>query len=389
MERRVASAMRAEEPHINPGRLIVSGLLAEAKGVSEGARLSLRAFTSAGLSPLAHDLRPLFAQGPGAGKLPASEPGGVLFLHVNAPEAIQALGRLSPDQWLGRYRIGYWAYELPRIPADWVRISSVFHEIWTPSQFVAAALQASGVRSTIRHMPHPVALGDPPEQVTLGTFGFGNSAFTVLALGDLQSSASRKNLAGAIDIFCLAFPSPGEARLIVKIREGDAHPAFLDRARAVANGRADIHIMTGELSPHDVRRLIAGCDVLLSPHRSEGFGLPLAEAFLAGVPALATGWSGNLDFMSGTPELLIDYTLVPVSDPYGVYRAPGQQWAEPDSSDAVTKLRKLANNPGLRRELAEEGRNAVLAFNRHWQRDSLLQHKIGQLTAGAPTAHSG
>jgi glycosyltransferase involved in cell wall biosynthesis len=152
---------------------------------------------------------------------------------------------------------------------------------------------------------------------------------------------------------------------------------------------ADIHIMTGELSPHDVRRLIAGSDVLLSPHRSEGFGLPLAEAFLAGVPALATGWSGNLDFMSGTPELLIDYTLVPVSDPYGVYRAPGQQWAEPDSSDAVTKLRKLANSPGLMRELAEEGRNAVLAFNRHWQRDSLLQHKIGQLTAGAPTAHSG
>ena len=37
----------------------------------------------------------------------------------------------------------------------------------------------------------------------------------------------------------------------------------------------------------------------MSPHRSEGFGLPLAEAFMAGVPALATGWSGLVLFILG------------------------------------------------------------------------------------------
>lgn len=34
-------------------------------------------------------------------------------------------------------------------------------------------------------------------------------------------------------------------------------------------------------------------------HRSEGFGLPVAEAILAGYPVVANGWSDYLAFMSG------------------------------------------------------------------------------------------
>ncbi len=384
MERRVVSALRRAEPPPAPGPLIVSGLLSEAKGVSEGARLSLAAFAAAGLDPQPHDLRQLFASEPGAGQLPTQAAGGVWFMHVNAPEAVQALGRLDPSQWRGRYRIGYWAYELPRVPDDWVRIAEAFHEIWVPSQFVADAMRNSGIKTPIRLMPHPVALGDPPEQPDRNAFAVPDDTFSVLTLGDLQSSAARKNLTGAIRIFQRAFPSPASATLIIKVREDGAHPGFLAEARGIAGDRADIRFMTGDLSAGEMRQLVASCDLLLSPHRSEGFGLPLAEAFLAGVPALATGWSGNLAFMAATPDLLISHGLVDVKDPYGIYRAPGQQWAEPDIEDAAQKLRLLAKDPGLRRELASKGKAAVEAFSLSWRREALLDLPVGRLAAAHP-----
>jgi glycosyltransferase involved in cell wall biosynthesis len=115
-----------------------------------------------------------------------------------------------------------------------------------------------------------------------------------------------------------------------------------------------------------MRSLIASCDVLLSPHRSEGYGLTLAEGFLAGVPALATGWSGNIDFMEGLHELLIAHTLVPVRDPYGVYHASTQSWAEPDLEDGARKLRALHASPARRAELAGRGMRAVQAQMDNW-----------------------
>lgn len=369
--RRIEGALSNAPVDIKPGPLIVSGLLAEAKGVSEGARLSLAGFRAAGFDPVAHDLRPMFARGADAGPL-ADFAGGVWFVHVNAPEAIHALGRLNPAAWRGRYRIGYWAYELPRVPAEWVGAARAFDEIWTPSRFVAEALRASGIGANVRVMPHPVSLGPQAGPADRAAFGIPADSFAVLVMADLQSSAARKNLAGAMDIYLRAFPEAGQAQLVVKLRETGVHPRVLASARQAAAGRPDIRFMTDDLSGADMRRLIASSSLVLSPHRSEGFGLPLAEAFLAGVPALATGWSGNMDFMSDLPDLLIASRLIDVHDPYGVYRAREQQWADPDLADGAARLRTLAASAQMRAGLAERGKQAVEALAEPWRREALM-----------------
>ena len=69
---------------------------------------------------------------------------------------------------------------------------------------------------------------------------------------------------------------------------------------------------------------------MLSLHRSEGFGLVPAEAMLLGRAVVATGWSGNMDFMDADSAALVGYRLVPARDPRGVFEAPGADWAEPD-----------------------------------------------------------
>lgn len=379
-ERRVAAALNQPEQATVPGPLIVSGLISETKGISEAARLTVAGLKSAGFNPIAHDLRPLFEAGPGAGGgLPADQAGGVWITHVNAPDAMHALAYLDPSAWRGRYRISYWAYELPLLPSPWVRIASAFHELWAPSQFVADAMIASGVRAPIRVMPHPVALQENPGEKDRAAFGIPDQAFAVLAMGDLRSSATRKNLMGSVGIFRKAFPSEGRARLFLKIQSEDAHPEFRNEVRAAISDRSDVVLMTERLSGEDMRRLIASCDVVLSPHRSEGFGLSLAEAFLAGVPALATGWSGNMDFMAGIPDLLIGYEFVRVRDPSGVYRAGRQSWAEPDLADGAAKLARLADSPDLRRALAAKGAMAVWAQLSSWTRENLDKTILGEL----------
>jgi glycosyltransferase involved in cell wall biosynthesis len=297
---------------------------------------------------------------------------------------MHALGYLDPDSWRGRYRIGFWVWELERVPASWTRASRVFHEIWVPSRFVADAMIASGVATPVRLMPHPVALAPAPRR-DRAALQIADGDFVVLAMSDLRSSLRRKNLLGAIAIFRHAFPEPrSNRRLIVKTQPADSQTSHPIVDAAISNaiaGRPDITLLSERFSTVGAQSIIASADVFLSPHRSEGFGLPLAEAFLAGVPALATCWSGNLDFMREVPQLLIGNTLVPVADPRGPYKASRQRWAEPDLVDAAAKLRRLAESSSLRAELAARGRKAVVAQASAWSREALLGSGLERFSA--------
>ena len=167
--RRVSAALASGEPAPARGPVIVSGLIGGTKGVSRGARLTVAGVRSAGYSPVVHDLAPVFAASDAsASGLPVDRPGGVWLVHVNAPEAIAALSRIDPAQWLGRYRIAYWAYELSRVPASWVAAARAFHEIWAPSRFQpwAAAADGSGmnIEDLVRSLSHQASsrnIGEP------------------------------------------------------------------------------------------------------------------------------------------------------------------------------------------------------------------------------------
>ncbi|MBI1340422.1 glycosyltransferase [bacterium] len=358
------SRLAASPRTISQGPVVVSGFLKESFGVGESARLTADALKRAGLPVATHDLRGLFERDPSASRLPAQD-GGVWVLNCNPPEAIAALSRLPMKSWRSRYRIGYWAYELPRAPAEWRRAADLFDEIWTPSKFVADSI--TGVRTPIRVMPHPVAfVGRRPME--RAPFGLPEDAFCILTAADHRSSLERKNVRGAISAYLRAFPDPdGKTVLVVKLlgAQDDATPPreLVD----AAGGREDIRFMVADLPRSKMQALIGSSDLVFSPHRSEGFGFLLAEAFAMGVPALATGWSGNVDFMSGLDPLLLPSTLTPVRDPAGVYKSGrGAVWAEPDLGVAVDRLRLLRADPDLRAKWAAAGRRRVEALKDVW-----------------------
>jgi hypothetical protein len=83
---------------------------------------------------------------------------------------------------------------------------------------------------------------------------------------------------------------------------------------------------------------------------------------LRGIPVIATGWSGNMQFMDAETAGLVGYEMVKMHDPSGVYGViPGAMWAEPDVAHAAEWLRKLGDDPPARAALGARGQAKVRA----------------------------
>ena len=113
---------------------------------------------------------------------------------------------------------------------------------------------------------------------------------------------------------------------MIKTVGGDQHAAELKRLRAAAGARANVHVRDGYVTREEHQALVAACDAFVSLHRAEGYGLHLAEAMAHGKPVVATGYSGNLEFMDDTNSRLVPFTLVPIPDGCEPYPA-GARWA--------------------------------------------------------------
>jgi glycosyltransferase involved in cell wall biosynthesis len=233
------------------------------------------------------------------------------------------------------------------------------HEIWVPSAFTAAAIGPL-LPGRVRIVPHPLAIAPPfPAALDRGAFGWPANAVVVLVSVNLASSFARKNPLGAIAAFRAAFGDRRDRLLVLKISGHDHFPEDFAQVRAAAAEAQNIRIDT-KAYPQDVNHAVtAAADIVLSLHRSEGFGLVPAEAMLLGRPVIATGWSGNMMFMDADSAALVEWRLVPTDDRREVYY--GSRWAEPDQRSAVAHLRHLADDATARAALGARGRRHAVA----------------------------
>ena len=281
---------------------------------------------------------------------------GVLLLVVNSPWVPMALLKLGRRLVKGKRIVGYWAWELPDIPDEWLAGGSFVHEIWTPSRFVAAAVAKRMPSKPVCVIPHPVAL---LAEHTPAMRQKPINEFVVLVVFNVLSSFARKNPVAAIRAFRAAFDGDATARLIVKATYLDRLETAYSTVKTEISGADNISIITQPFTPQEMDQLYATADVVLSLHRSEGFGLVVAEAMLRGIPVIATDWSGTTDFLSFENGLPVSYRLVPASDPQGEYDHSTQMWADPSVDDAVAKLRLLRNDLALRQRLGNSAKQSA------------------------------
>jgi glycosyltransferase involved in cell wall biosynthesis len=352
------------EDHAEPA-VRVSGYLGHALGLGAAARGYVQALEAVGVPvstvsvPLHHlELSVQLAAGYGRHSFEDVAQGqgdhNVEIVAVNADELPGFVERLGPNYFKGP-RIGIWGWETNSIPVRWKRAFELVDEIWVYSRFMAENFGAVAPVPVVALPPPVQAPAEPAEPTRLG---LPEGDFLFLFVFDYMSTIQRKNPVGLIEAFKRAF-APGEGpRLLIKTINAPLRPLAEEEVLWAAERRPDIHVIDRSLSGAERDGLMAGCDCYVSLHRSEGFGLTMAEAMAIGKPVIATRYSGNLDFMDDSNSLLVDYEPALVGPDCEIYPADGE-WAQPSVEHAAQLMRLIVAEPARGEELGRLARERV------------------------------
>jgi glycosyltransferase involved in cell wall biosynthesis len=273
---------------------------------------------------------------------------------------------------------GYWFWELETLPRAWLPAIDAFDELWCATGFVAGAMRKATSK--------PVITIPPAVEVVLAReyarseFGLPDRRFLFLFTFDYNSFVARKNPSAVVSAFLAAFSRHREdVGLVVKSVNGVRRPDRVAEIEARIGGDPRIHHLDAFLDRDASYGLLSVADCYVSLHRSEGLGLGLAEAMLLGKPAIATAYSGNLEFMSEANSLLVDYSLVALHPGDYLYDDPAFFWAEPDVDDAARKMRRVVDDAQLRARLAAEGPAAVRRVFDRGRSAALLRGRLAEL----------
>jgi glycosyltransferase involved in cell wall biosynthesis len=290
----------------------------------------------------------------------------VLLLNVNEMSSVK-------DSWLrppgtDRYVIGAWFWELGELTEDLSRHTQRVDEVWVASEFVRSAFRGA-FRGPVTLVPPAVEPLVPPH-FDAAQFGIREASLVFFFNFDALSTAARKNPWGVVDAFARAFSADERAstvQLVIKVHNLERVPGLAAPLAAAIAG-VDGLLIDAELSRSEMNGLLGRCDVYASLHRSEGFGLGMAEAMYLGKPVIATAYSGNIDFTLPTTSCLVGYRMRPVTShdhrhyPEAVDLYPsGLVWAEPDVDAAARWMRLLADTPALRARVGAAGAREIRA----------------------------
>jgi glycosyltransferase involved in cell wall biosynthesis len=322
----------------------ISGYVNSEFGLGEGVRGTIRAIQAAGIPFVINNCNFNTMHR----KLDCSytdfspdNPHPINIVQVNADVIHTFINSTSPDYFRGKYNIGYWAWELPEFPQQWLPAFNLFHEIWTPSNYCAEAIAPFSFLPVLKFM-HSISLSQPslPKQA----LELPENKFIFLFIFDFSSVFERKNPLAVIEAFQRAFGKKNQdVLLVIKFSNSRYYPKQLQQLKAAVADFQNIKLLENYLLKTEINALIFHCNCYVSLHRSEGFGLTMAEAMFYGKPVIATGYSANTEFMNVGNSFLVKYSLKELTKDYGCYQK-GSVWAEPDTEHAASLMQYVFHN---------------------------------------------
>jgi len=274
---------------------------------------------------------------------------------VNADQIERVRQNLGRDFFIGRHVIGQWFWELSEPPDSYKHVFHLVDELWAPTIFIKESLEKLAPPNlNIVHMPLPLVTPEFDPTLTKESFGLDNR-FVFLFSFDFLSVLKRKNTLGLVESFCSAFKVNEGPVLVLKSINGNLRLNELERLKWAIKDRPDIVLIDEYFDVSKTAALMAVSDCYVSLHRSEGLGLTMAEAMLLGKPVIATGYSGNMDFMNEANSILISWSPVEVGPDAEGYPEDAI-WAEPDLEEAAKAMQKVFSDPEFASRLGDEAR---------------------------------
>jgi glycosyltransferase involved in cell wall biosynthesis len=348
--------------HAKLGMNIVGFLTADL-GVGESARCMVRAADTAGipaaLVPLKLNCKNRLGDRTYATRLRDDNPHDVNVIHIDPPASRDIDHHHGAGFRAGKYNIAYFAWELPEFPDAWMANFDYYDEVWCPSDFSTAAIALKSPIPVLT-MPHSIHFPRPTETNAdlRRHFGLPSEVFLFLTLFDLNSYSARKNPRGVIEAYRrAALPSKG-ATLVVKVQNVAGNEADFETLKQSVADMPGTVLIADTLSRSDIYRLEAACDCFVSLHRSEGYGLAVAECMYLGKPVISTNWSATAEFVTPENGCPVRAPLVTLQQNHGPY-AKGSTWAEPDVDHAANYMRILYSDRALASRLGVHARQTI------------------------------
>jgi glycosyltransferase involved in cell wall biosynthesis len=278
----------------------------------------------------------------------------------------------------GVLNVAFSMWELPQVPEAWHPAMQMFDALAAGSPFIRHSFEFSLPDARVIDAPLflPLRGAATPQR---RQFGLDGDSCYCIASFEPFSEIKRKNIVAVVAAFKAAVAAAPNLKLIIKINnaviDGTEHPdvALL---RNCISGIPGVRLITDTLQHWESLSLFASCDIYVSLHRSEGFGLGMYEAMQLAKPVIATGWSGNMGFMNHVSACLTGYQLVAVGHGGGAYssrdfRAP-VYWADASIDDAAKWLARLAGSPELRQATGSAAHAAIAAYETNASRGEFL-----------------
>ncbi len=349
-------------PRVEPGINLV-GYLAGEFGVASASRIMSRIVRGAGL-PVASSAVVVDRHRHTAQPVTTLEgaPFAMSLLMLNADGLLHLWGDPQLVAHRERRRVGVWYWEVGILPESMRPAFALVDEVWCVSDYVKSSLEPFADRPVVKH---PLALTPTiPTALTRPDLGLPEDRFLCGFVFDYTSVVERKNPVGVINVYRHAFGPDDGAMLVLKTIHADLWPHAAARVREAADGRDDIVFIDGFLTSLEMRAFFQLIDVYVSLHRAEGLGLTLASAMAAGVPTVATGWSGNLEFMDEANSVLVPYELREVGPDAAPYPAHAT-WADPDLVAAAGALRALFDDRDRAARIGARARSDLARYAEH------------------------
>jgi len=286
-----------------------------------------------------------------------------------------------PNEWnpmLGAFNIGMTAgVEADRCNPKWIEAVNNMNLVLVPSEFTKQSFLNSGpVTTEIVVVPESfIDEVKNPEQHSIDLSHIPTD-FNFLVFGQITGNNQendRKNLPYTLKWLAEVFANRPDIGVVIKtnmmrntkIDRLATQNALMQILMQVQKGPGPkFYLLHGSMTNSEVVGLYSHPKIkaLVALTHGEGYGLPILEAAASGLPVIATGWSGHMDFMKHGRFLKVEHRLGPVHESRvdGQIFVPGAQWAYPTEEDAKRRLLKFAESPSIPKEWAMELRKKLL-----------------------------
>ena len=263
----------------------------------------------------------------------------------------------------GKQRIGHTTGESNRIPHDWKQQLNNVDKVLTTSSFFRNVMLENGVKTPIFVLPNSVNLDYYKKEGEKLHIPSGN--LRGLNFVSIFHFGERKAPDILVRAFSKAFTNKDDVSLTLHAlsmkhilqQQNTNIDEWIKNVTHGITDRPPILVTSSYLEDRLMPNFLRNFDVFVLPSRGEGFGLPFIEAGAVGIPSIATGYSGLLDYVGEDNGWLIDYELTDIPLQYLPYfqNYIGGKWAEPNENHLIELFRQVYNN---REEVKKKGQCA-------------------------------